>query len=89
MEIDLRRLGSMTCKRKDLQKGFEPDSCFYIQHAEAVSGKEKIDLKFDPPPDLTIEVDIASDSLNRLPIFADVEYRKCAIRRDKSDNLST
>ncbi|MEK6321980.1 MAG: Uma2 family endonuclease [Acidobacteriota bacterium] len=72
MEIDLRRLGSMTCKRKDLQKGFEPDSCFYIQHADAVTGKEKIDLKVDPPPDLTIEVDITSDSLNRLPIFAAV-----------------
>jgi len=72
MEIDLRRLGSMTCKRKDLQKGFEPDSCFYIQHADAVSGKQKIDLKFDPPPDLTIEVDVTSDSLNRLPIFAAV-----------------
>jgi Uma2 family endonuclease len=68
--IDIERLGSMTCKRKDLQKGFEPDSCFYIQHADAVSGKEKIDLKFDPPPDLTIEVDITADSLNRLPIFA-------------------
>lgn len=71
-EIDLRRLGSMTCKRKDLQKGFEPDSCFYIQHADSVSGKEKIDLKLDPPPDLTIEVDITRDSLNKLPIFAAV-----------------
>ena len=70
--IDIERLGSMTCKRKDLQKGFEPDSCFYIQHAEAVSGNEKIDLKLDPPPDLTIEVDITRDSLNRLPIFAAV-----------------
>src|SRR5688572_7198849 len=70
--IDIESLGSMTCKRKDLQKGFEPDSCFYIQNADAVSGKEKIDLKFDPPPDLTIEVDIARDSLNRLPIFAAV-----------------
>jgi Uma2 family endonuclease len=70
--IDIERLGSMTCKRKDLQKGFEPESCFYIQHADAVSGKEKIDLKLDPPPDLTIEVDITNDSLNRLPIFAAV-----------------
>jgi len=70
--IDIERLGSMTCKRKDLQKGFEPDSCFYIQNAEQVAGKERIDLKFDPPPDLTIEVDITRDSLNRLPIFAAV-----------------
>jgi Uma2 family endonuclease len=72
MDIDLRRLGSMTFKRKDLQKGFEPDSCFYIQHADAVSSREEIDLKVDPPPDLTIEVDITRDSLNRFPIFAAV-----------------
>ena len=70
--IDIESFGSMTCKRKDLQKGFEPDSCFYIQHTDAVTGKEEIDLKLDPPPDLTIEVDITSDSLNRLPIFAAV-----------------
>ena len=70
--IDIENLGSMTCKRKDLQKGFEPDSCFYIQNVDAVAGKEEIDLKVDPPPDLTIEVDITSDSLNRLPIFAAV-----------------
>jgi Uma2 family endonuclease len=72
MDVDLRRLGSMTFKRKDLQKGFEPDSCFYIQHADAVSGREEIDLRVDPPPDLTIEVDITRDSLNRFPIFAAV-----------------
>ena len=30
LNIDLQRLGSTTFKRKDLQKGLEPDSCFYI-----------------------------------------------------------
>jgi Uma2 family endonuclease len=70
--LDIEQLGSMTFKRKDLQKGFEPDSCFYIQHADAVSGKEEIDLEVDPPPDLTIEVDITRDALNRFPIFAAV-----------------
>ena len=74
--VDIARLGSMTFKRKDLQKGFEPDSCFYIQHADAVSGREEIDLKVDPPPDLTIEVDITRDSLNRFPIFAAVGIRE-------------
>ena len=72
MSIDLRRLGSTTFKRKDLHKGFEPDSCFYIQHEDAIAGKEEIDLAIDPPPDLTIEVDITRESLNRFPIFAAV-----------------
>lgn len=70
--IDIQRLGSMTFKRADLLKGFEPDSCFYIQHADAISGKEDIKLAVDPPPDLTIEVDITRESLDGFPIFAAV-----------------
>jgi Uma2 family endonuclease len=29
-----------------------------------------INLDFDPPPDLVIEVDVTSPSLNKLPIYA-------------------
>jgi Uma2 family endonuclease len=72
--IDIEQLGSMTFQREDLQKGFEPDSCFYIAHADAIrnkdKNKDKIELAADPAPDLTIEVDITRGSLNRLPIFA-------------------
>jgi Uma2 family endonuclease len=70
--LDIEPLGSMTFKRKDLQTGFEPDSCFYIQHADAIREREEVDLAIDPPPDLSIEVDITSGSLNRFPIFAAV-----------------
>ncbi|MEW6208873.1 MAG: Uma2 family endonuclease [Acidobacteriota bacterium] len=71
-DIDLRRLGSTTFRREDLQKGFEPDSCFYIQNAESVIGKDEIDLTSDPAPDLIIEIDITSESLDRFPLFASV-----------------
>jgi Uma2 family endonuclease len=70
--IDIEQVGSMTFQREDLQKGFEPDSCFYIRHADAVRNKGLVDLAFDPPPDLSIEVDITRGSLNRFPIFAAV-----------------
>jgi len=59
-DIELRRLGSTTFTRRDLSKGFEPDSCFYIQNVEQVRDKEEIDLTVDPPPDLVIEIDITS-----------------------------
>ena len=72
MNIDLRRFGSTTFRRQDLQKGFEADSCFYIQNAQVVLGRDEIDLASDPPPDLIIEVDITSESLDRFPIFAAV-----------------
>lgn len=70
--IDIQRLGSMTFKRADLLKGFEPDSCFYIQHADDVMGRAEIKLEVDPPPDLVIEIDITRESLKRFAIFAAV-----------------
>jgi len=72
MNFDIERLGSTTYKRDDLLKGFEPDSSFYIQNAEAVMGKDDFDLRIDPPPDIVIEIDITSDSLNKFPIFAGI-----------------
>ena len=70
MNLDWDNLGSTTFKREDLERGFEPDSCFYIQNAELIKGKDRIDLNIDPPPDLIIEIDITSESLNKLPIYA-------------------
>jgi Uma2 family endonuclease len=72
LEIDILNLGSTTYKRDDLMRGFEPDSSFYIQNLHSVLGKSTLDLTVDPPPDLVVEVDITSDSLNKLPIFASV-----------------
>lgn len=70
---DLQPAGSTTFKREDLEKGFEPDSSFYLdERAERVRGKTELDLLVDPPPDLIIEIDITRSSLPRLPIFAAV-----------------
>ena len=71
-DIEVRRLGSTTFTRADLSKGFEPDSCFYIQNVERIRDKEEIDVAVDPPPDLVIEIDITSPSLNKFPIYAAV-----------------
>ena len=72
LQIDTVNAGSTTFKRKDLARGFEPDSCFYMQNEERVSGKAEIDLSSDPPPDLVIEIDISSPSLNKFPIYAQI-----------------
>lgn len=69
-ELEIRSLGSMTCDRQDLARGLEPDQCYYIQNEAAIWGKENIDLQTDPPPDLAIEIDITSSSLNRFKIYA-------------------
>ena len=72
MHIDVRNFGSTTFRRADLARGFEPDSCFYIQHEADISGKSTIDLTVDPPPDLVIEIDVTSGSLDKFPIYAQV-----------------
>jgi Uma2 family endonuclease len=72
LNMDIQRLGSTTFAREDLAKGFEPDSCFYIQNEARIRGKEEVDLAVDPPPDLVIEIDITSPSLNKFPIYAQI-----------------
>jgi Uma2 family endonuclease len=72
LDIDLDSLGSTTFRREDIDRGFEPDSCFYIRNAANIRGRKRIDLNLDPPPDLVIEIDITNPSLDKFPIFADV-----------------
>lgn len=69
LNMEVRNLGSTTFKREDLSRGFEPDTCFYIQHEARIRGKKKIDLAIDPPPDLVIEIDISNSSLDKFPIY--------------------
>ncbi len=70
LEIEIGSLGSCTWSRQDLQKGIEPDECYYIRNEAAVRGKDVIDLTIDPPPDLAIEVDNTSSSIDRMGIYA-------------------
>ena len=53
-----------------LARGLAPDECYYIANAPQVAGRDHIDLRTDPPPDLAIEVDVTSSSLNRMGIYA-------------------
>lgn len=68
--MDIRNLGSTTFKRSQLERGFEADACFYVQSAEAMRGKTPIDPAVDPAPDLVIEVEITTSTLNKLAIYA-------------------
>ena len=70
--LDTENLGSTTFRREDLKRGFEPDTCFYVQNEDQVRGKDRIDLAVDPPPDLVIEIDITSPSFSKLPIYAQI-----------------
>jgi Uma2 family endonuclease len=60
LDIEFRSLGSTTFKNEEMAQGIEPDQCFYIQHEAAIRGKKRLDLTVDPPPDLTLEIDVTS-----------------------------
>ncbi|NWF62036.1 MAG: Uma2 family endonuclease [Fischerella sp.] len=68
--IEIKSAGSTTLKRKITKKGIEPDTCYYIQNESAIRGRETLDLETDPPPDLAIEIDITSSSVNKLGIYS-------------------
>jgi Uma2 family endonuclease len=70
LDIEIRSAGSTTLKRKLARRGIEPDTCYYIQNELAMRGRETLDLETDPPPDLAIEIDITSSSVNKFNIYA-------------------
>lgn len=74
--LEIYSLGSTTWSREDLQRGLEPDECYYITAESQVRGKKRIDLTVDPPPDLAIEIDITSSSLDRLEIYASLRIKE-------------
>ena len=70
LDIEIDTLGSTTFRSRAVTRGLEPDECYYVQHADAVRGKQELDLTVDPPPDLAIEIDITRRSIPRQPIYA-------------------
>jgi Uma2 family endonuclease len=70
LEIQVVAVGSTTFKSEELDRGLEPDECFYITNAGRVQDWSRVDLDVDPPPDLAVEVEITSNVLNRLGIYA-------------------
>jgi Uma2 family endonuclease len=66
LALPVKAGGSTTFRRRRKLRGLEPDDCYWIASEPQVRGKRRI----DPPPDLAIEVDVASSSLNRMGIYA-------------------
>ncbi|MBD2481656.1 Uma2 family endonuclease [Planktothrix sp. FACHB-1365] len=70
LNLNLKKMGSLTLKREEVLKGAEPDSCYYLENEPLVRNQQNIDLASDPPPDLVLEIDITSSSLDKRPIYA-------------------
>lgn len=70
LNIDIKSCRTMTVKREDLERGFEPDNCYYVKNEPLVWDKEELDLATDPPPDLAVEVDLTRSSLDKMQLCA-------------------
>src|SRR5947207_1702021 len=68
MDIDIAGFGSMTFRREDLERGLEPDDCYWVQNEARVRGRDELDFETDPPPDLIVDVEISRNFIDRLPL---------------------
>ncbi len=70
LDIPIHSGGSTTFKDETLEKGIEPDKCWWIQNERKMRGKRTFDIDVDPPPDLSIEVEVTRSALDRMSIHA-------------------
>jgi Uma2 family endonuclease len=70
LELPAVGVGSTTFNREAVDRGLEPDECYYLANASRIKDWNRINLDVDPPPDLAVEVDVTRSSLDRLGIYA-------------------
>jgi Uma2 family endonuclease len=86
LSIDIHGGGSMTFKREDLDRGLEPDECYWIEHELQMRSVRDYDAENDPPPDLVLEVEVSRSVLDRMGIYA--AMRVPEVWRWDGENLS-
>ncbi|MBX9628762.1 MAG: Uma2 family endonuclease [Gemmataceae bacterium] len=62
--------GNVTLSRADLDRGLEPDECYYVRNAAAACAVRELDLRADPPPDLVVEIESTRTVADRLELYA-------------------
>ncbi|MEO1094317.1 MAG: Uma2 family endonuclease [Cyanobacteria bacterium J06638_28] len=71
--MKVKTMGSTTLDREVLERSVEPDNAYYIQNQPLVAGRD-VDLDKDPPPDLIVEVDINYTGINKLALYAAMNF---------------
>jgi Uma2 family endonuclease len=70
-EIDIEGVGNVTCRKQDVERGLEPDECYYV--TSVYGGPDDVlDLSNNPPPDLAIEVEVSHGLGTRRAIYSDL-----------------
>jgi Uma2 family endonuclease len=61
--------GSTTLRRRARKGGVEGDQTFYLANEARIRGKDKIDLRTDPPPDLAMEAVYSHDAEAAVEVY--------------------
>jgi len=70
LNIPSKEQRSTTFRRRDLNRGLEPDDCFYLTSVALLRGQDLKTMDPLPPPDLAIEVEDTAPLLDKLAIYA-------------------
>lgn len=70
VSLSFKSMAQTTFRRRDRDKGLEPDDCYYFAAMSKVVDWNSLNLDRDPPPDLALEVDITSSCLDRMGVYA-------------------
>ena len=62
--------GNMTFQNEELERGLEPDDCYWIAHEANMRARLAWDAKLDPPPDLVVEIEISRSAVDRMGVYA-------------------
>lgn len=71
LSLKIYPLGSTLFQRPNTLAA-TPDDCFYFSNIEKIRSKKQLDLRFDPSPDLVIEIDLDNRAGFHLPVYADL-----------------
>lgn len=61
--------GSTTFRRRAKKGGIEGDETYYLANEARIRGKDKIDLRTDPPPDLAVEAVHSHDARQAIKVY--------------------
>jgi hypothetical protein len=78
LHLEFENAGSTTFKKEGLQRGFEPDLCFYIANVERIRNKHRIDVGLtatDPLFRLSILVNRVTCSAGDLVFMSTYSFR--------------
>jgi Uma2 family endonuclease len=85
LRIPLVSGGNLTISREDLERGLEPDECYYVQHALEMVPLRELDFTRDPPFDLAIEVEQSRNiGSRRLSVLDDLGVREVWLYNGRS-----